>query len=686
MSGRGSSLFTSWTKVNRPRGSKTFPRAGRGAVHATGRRSSARGGFSGLFTGLLTALLLLSGAALADKETLEQASTEALGYSQAPQLKQLVSDGALPPLAQRLPRPPLVVPDTDFRQPGTYGGSLTMLIGKPKDLKLFAVYGYARLVGYDENFKLQPDLLAKVEIEDGRIFTLYLRKGHRWSNGDLFTTEDFRYYWEDVANNPELSPSGPPKLLLVDGKPPQVDVLDETTIRYSWDSPNPFFLPALARARPLYIYKPSAYLKQFNKNYVAVEELTARMETARAYNWAALHNELDNPYRFDNPDLPTLQPWYLTTPPPTRRFIAKRNPYFHRVDSQGQQLPYLDEFVLRVTAGPLIVPKTATGESDLQSRGINFNDITILKVKEEETGLKVSLWNTMKASQLAIYPNLNAKDPVWRKVIRDVRFRRAISLATDRELINQAIYYGVGSPGNQSALEGSELYDQSLRQAWARFDPDKANALLDDMGLAARNADGIRLLPDGREMEIIVETAGENVQESDILELIAPSWLKVGIKVFGKPSQRDVLRNRIFTGSTLMSIYNGLENGLLSVDLPPTEFTPVSQYLLQWPMWGQYFDTNGNAGEAVDLPEAQRLMELYADWTRAASRPARARAWKEILQIYADQVYSLGLVAMVPQPVARRKNLMNVPDNGVYNWDPGAQLGVYRMDAFYWAQ
>ncbi|MGO1119589.1 ABC transporter substrate-binding protein [Rhodovibrionaceae bacterium A322] len=635
---------------------------------------------------MLLAGILLSSPALADKETLEPPASTASEFKQAPILEQLVSDGALPPLNKRLPSNPLMVPETDFRGPGTYGGGLTMLVGKPKDLKIFAVYGYARLVGYTEEFKLQPDVLAKVDIEDGRIFTLHLRKGHRWSNGDPFTTEDLRYYWEDVANNPELSPSGPPKLLLVDGKPPVVEVLDETTIRYSWDSPNPFFLPSLARARPLYIYKPSTYLKQFHKNYVAEAELAERMEKARAHNWAALHNSLDNPYRFDNPDLPTLQPWYLTTPPPTRRFVSKRNPYFHRIDSQGQQLPYLDEFVLRITASPLIVPKTATGESDLQSRGINFNDITILKTKEEEANLKVTLWNTMRASQQALYPNLNAKDPVWRKVIRDVRFRRALSLATDRELINETIFFGVGQPGNQSALEGSELYDEELRMAWADYDIDQANALLDEMGLTEKDSDGIRLLPDGRQMEIIVETAGENVQESDILELIAPSWQEIGIKIFAKPSQRDVLRNRIFSGATIMSIYNGLENGLLSVDLPPSEFTPVSQYLLQWPMWGQYFDTSGNSGEAVDTPEGKRLMELYEAWTRASSRADREAAWREILQIYSEQVYSIGLVAMVPQPVARHKDLMNVPDTGIYNWDPGAQLGVYHMDAFYWAK
>ena len=118
-----------------------------------------------------------------------------------------------------------------------------------------------------QKLELVPDILKEVEVEDGRIFTLHLRKGHRWSDGEPFTSEDFRYWWEDVANNEALSPTGPPPELFVDGEPPTVEFPDPLTVRYSWTKPNPFFLPAMAQATPLFIYMPAHYLKQFHERY-----------------------------------------------------------------------------------------------------------------------------------------------------------------------------------------------------------------------------------------------------------------------------------------------------------------------------------------------------------------------------------------------------------------------------------
>ena len=150
---------------------------------------------------------------------------------------------------------------------GTPGGELRMLMGGPKDTRMMVVYGYARLVGYTPSLKFAPDILKSIEVEDNRIFTLHLRKGHKWSDGQPFTTEDFRYWFEDVAQNKHLSPSGLPISMLPQGEGPHFEVLSETTVRYSWARPNPLFLPDLAGPSPLYIYRPSHYLKQFHQKY-----------------------------------------------------------------------------------------------------------------------------------------------------------------------------------------------------------------------------------------------------------------------------------------------------------------------------------------------------------------------------------------------------------------------------------
>ena len=295
-----------------------------------------------------------------------------------PMLRLDVSQGKLPALEKRLPQPPLVV-QTDT--PGRHGGTLHSLVGRSRDTRLLVVYGYARLIGYDRDLNLVPDILESYEVQEGRIFTLKLRKGHRWSDGQPFTTEDFRYYWEDVANNKELSPAGPPVDLLVDGQPPKFEVLSETVVRYTWPKPNANFLPRQAGASPLFLYRPAHYLKPFHKKY-SEKVRRAEAEGSAKRRWSAVHNRADNLYESDNPELPTLQPWMNTTKPPADRFIAVRNPYFHRVDEQGRQLPYIDRFILAVADPKLIPAKTGAGEADLQARDVNFNNYTFLKQGE----------------------------------------------------------------------------------------------------------------------------------------------------------------------------------------------------------------------------------------------------------------------------------------------------------------
>ena len=599
-------------------------------------------------------------------------------FVEPPMLRLDVSTGRLPPTEKRLPQPPLVV---RMDEPGKHGGALHSLVGRSRDTRLLVVYGYARLVGYDRNLELAPDILESVEVQEGRIFTLRLRKGHRWSDGHPFTAEDFRYYWEDVANNKELSPAGPPRDLLVDGEPPKFEILSDTVLRYTWHKPNPHFLPRQAGASPLFIYRPAHYLKPLHKKYSEKVRKAEADGTAKR-RWSAVHNRADNLYESDNPDLPTLQPWMNTTRPPADRFVAVRNPYFHRVDERGQQLPYIDRFVLAVADPKLIPAKTGAGEADLQARDVHFNNYTFLKQGEKQNGYRTLLWRPGKGSHFALFPNLNTKDPVWRQLLRDVRFRRALSLGIDRSLVNQVLYFGLAIESNNTVLPQSPLFREAYRDRWARYDRKAAIQLLEEIGLK-KGRDGVRRLPDGRPLEIIVETAGESTEHSDVLELIRETWREVGIKVFTKPSQREAWRNRIYSGETVMSVWGGIENGLATPDTSPDELAPMSQTQLQWPKFGQYFETGGKSGEPVDMPEVKELQRLYEVWMSATSRREREQAWHAMLALHAEQQFTIGVVSGVPQPVVARDTLMNVPERGFYNWDPGAFFGIYRPDTFW---
>ncbi|MCF7726801.1 ABC transporter substrate-binding protein [Sulfitobacter sp. M22] len=598
---------------------------------------------------------------------------------------QEVNAGSLPHVQDRIPSEPLVVDlEAKGRSFGRQGGTLRTLISRTKDVRQMVVYGYARLVGYQSDYTLAPDILARVDVEEGRKFTLHLRPGHRWSDGVPFTSADFKYWWENVANDPDITPSGPPDFMIVDNRLGKVTFPDAQTVVFEWQIPNPNFLPLLAQASPPFIYRPAHYLSQFHVKFADPDALIEKVKSARVKSWAALHNKRDNMYKFDNPAQPTLQPWINTSDTDSSRKLFVRNPYFHRIDSRGVQLPYIDVVQMTVVGGGLIAAKANAGEVDLQARGLDFPDVAILKKGEVDGGkYRTLLWANGAASQIAIYPNLNFADPVWRDVMRDVRFRRALSLGIDRRMINRALYFGLASEGGMSALSQSALYNDDNTHSWSMMNLAHANALLDDMGLTDRTPAGLRQLPDGRPMEFVIETAGERSEEENALAIIADTWRDLGIRLIMRPLDRDILRNRIYAGRTMASVWYGWDNGLPGPSTSPSYLAPTNQEFFAWPMWGQYYQTVGQAGSPPDMQPAKRLMLLANDWNHTDDPQMREDIWKRMLAIHAEQQFAIGLLAEAPQPVVVSNDLMNVPEHGIWAFDPGAHFGIHRIDEFY---
>jgi peptide/nickel transport system substrate-binding protein len=233
-----------------------------------------------------------------------------------------VAEGKLPPVGERIPQTPSIVSyEGTEKEPGRYGGTLRLLGGSARDTRLLVLYGYARLVEYTPDFEIVPDIAVGVDNEEDRVFTIHLRPGHKWSDGEPFTSEDFRFYWEDMANDAEVSRFGPPKELLVDGEKPKVEIIDEVTVRYSWSKPNAYFLAAMAAAQPVEIFRPSHYLKKFHAKYAGQEVVDKMAADAGERNWVSLLYSKDRSYRNDNLDYPTLQPWVLKTQPPSDRYL-----------------------------------------------------------------------------------------------------------------------------------------------------------------------------------------------------------------------------------------------------------------------------------------------------------------------------------------------------------------------------
>jgi peptide/nickel transport system substrate-binding protein len=598
-----------------------------------------------------------------------------------------VKSGALPPVDKRIPTHPSIVSQfAGSDGPGKPGGQINILVASARDTRLMTLYSNARLIVYDDKFQLHPDILESYEVKDSREFTFKLRPGHKWSDGHPFTTEDFRYFWEDVANNPDLSRGGPSVVLMVNGKPPKVDIIDELTIKYSWDEPNPYFISSQAQAAPLFLFRPAHYLKQFHTKYSSAEDIAKAAKGGQdATNWVQIHRRHDVMYANDNPEMPTLNAWMLTTQPPAQRFVFQRNPYYYRVDSKGVQLPYLDSVVFTLAAANLIPAKAGLGEADLQPRYLKMRDYTFLRKSAKQSGVNVLLWEEGSGSQLALYPNLNAKDDDWRKLNRDVRFRRALSLAIDRDELNQVGFIGLAKPSNNTVLPRSVLFKPEYASKWASYDPKQANKLLDEVGLNKRNGNGIRLMPDGEPAIIVVEHTGEDTEISDVLTLIKDHWKKVGIQLLSKPQSTENFRVRVFSGEANMVAYAGVTTVVPTPDTSPKEFAPTMAGGLQWPRWGMFIETKGKQGEQCDMPEACQLLDLVHEWEKASSEDGRRKVWEKMLSVNVDQVFSIGTVNGIMTPVVVGPKVRNVPKEGYWAWDPGGYIGLYKPDTFWMA-
>jgi peptide/nickel transport system substrate-binding protein len=324
-----------------------------------------------------------------------------------------------------------------------------------------------------------------------------------------------------------------------------------------------------------------------------------------------------------------------------------------------------------------------SGKSDLQAIGLTLADLPALREAAGKGTIKLELWPSGRGSELALYPNLNAADPVWQKLMRDLRFRRAISLAIDRNAINQQVYAGMAKPRANTLLPDSPLFEPDAQRAWSEYDLARAQELLDEIGLKVDDKYKIRRLPDGRLLSLLVATQGTDPSEVAILRLIQDSWRKIGIELMiGAPLPSE-FHDRIADGRTVMSIAEGLAEGLATAQMNPFELAPANDLQLQWPRWGLYEQSRGAKGEAVDTPEALKLVDLWKSWRDSPKDSDKASAWRQMVKIHADQVFTIGLVGEVPQPVTVNPRLRNIPERDFYNWEPGAYFGLYRPDSFW---
>ncbi len=597
-------------------------------------------------------------------------------FQEAPELAQRVARGELPPVAQRLPTDPLVIEPPD--QCGPYGGAWVQY-----DIGTGLQYITWRLC-YEELLRYDPfgrefllNLLKSYEMSDeGRTWTLHLRRGIRWSDGEPFTADDYVFWYQDIVADANENPN-PHPVHMVGGKLLTLEKLDDYSFRLHFATPNGLFLMHVATGgyRPV----PAHYLKQFHPKYADPKEL-ARLIVK--YNAAGPYQLFDRQKAFwENDELPTLDAWIpqsKLTPGKPAAFV--RNPYYWKVDPEGRQLPYIDRVLVYLAADRQTLNlKAINGQIGVQATYINLDNYGLLMEKSRQShapGSRIrpfSIRQLLGPNTVRLCINENHHDHAQRALLNDRRFRQALSLAIDRHEVNEVQFYGLGVERQFCPTSRSPYYSPEFEKAFIKYDPARANALLDELGLTARDSQGFRRRPDGSTLQVDIDST-PNVGFDDALQLVAQHWRQVGIKSDLRIRSYELSRLRCNAGlhDVAAETANGEQDP--SSDLP----CPTNRYSSMGWRWGLWFELNAEQGRKPGLdPNGDRgeepspeMMEVVKRWVairQTIDLSERVRLFREIYHLYAQNLWHIGLVGDAPYLAVVQDRFRNVPEISYYD-------------------
>ncbi|MBZ0319212.1 MAG: ABC transporter substrate-binding protein [Anaerolineae bacterium] len=597
-------------------------------------------------------------------------------YHEAPMLAERVASGELPPVDERLPEDPLVIKPTE--EIGVYGGTWHMgMRGRNDHALIIRTAGYQGLVRWTPDWTdIEPNLAVNWEISpDASEYTFYLRQGVKWSDGTPFTADDVLFWYEAIARNTDLFPS-PPSWMVIDGQVGVVEKIDDYTVRFTFSGPHGLLLQYLCLPEGTSpVSYPEHYLSQFHPDYVPQNQLDKLVQDAGLTQWTELFalkggGIIDSGSRWQNPELPTLHAWMTEIPLSVDATQVRlvRNPYFFKVDPEGNQLPYLDYITYDLAEDvETLVLGAINGEIDMQSRHIGIEDNLAVLTDNMETGdyhffeTPSSFMNTMIISL-----NLTHPDPVKREIFQNKDFRIGLSYAINRDQIISLVLYGQGIPYQSGPRPDTDLYNEQLATQYTEYNVALANEYLDKAGYDL-GEDGYRVGPDGNRISFSVDVITTYRYDwSLIVELVAQYWQQVGIEMIPNVVERNQLYERKAANQHDAVVWVG--DGGLGVTLEPRYYFPYSvesNYAEAW----QYWYNNPNHELAEEPPaSAQRQMVLYDQVKTTPDLDEQNVLMAEIIQIAADEFYVIG-ISLPPSGYGIVQNdFYNVPASMPDSW------------------
>lgn len=607
------------------------------------------------FTGIsLAALVALAGPAFGQD------------YTEAPTLKAAVDAGDLPPVDARLPENPMVV--TPLESVGSYGGTWRSALKGTYDTGwIRRTVGYQPLVAYDHEWtKVVPNVAERFEVnEDATEFTFYLREGHKWSDGAPFTAEDLKFA-VDVMASPAY---GGRKANGFEWAKMSGEVIDPLTFKITLSDPNGLFLERMASVEGQFIVNAA---KHYCGTYFPEVNPDAN-DAAKAAGFDSWTQAIEQScfFNFVDEDRPLLFAWRQVTPYDGLNQLIEweRNPYFFKVDTDGNQLPYIDNVQMVQTENVEdIVLKVINGEIDFSNR--HFATVTnkpVIFDGQEKGGYTLKSTTDARMNHAIFQLNLTHEDPEKRKLYNEKAFRTALSMAMDREEIIDVVFAGQGEPYQAAPRPSSQFYNETLAKQFTEYDPDTANELLDGLGLTERNGDDIRLGFDGEPIRIQLFSPSDQTEFNDIAQLIAEQWKEIGIDLDARNAERSLVYERIQNNTHDMHVWWG-DGGMSDALLDPRFYFPFNLESAFAEKWAQYFMAGGSTLAEAPPAEVQKQMDLYLELIATADKDAQKAIFDEILTIAADQFYVMGTVLPADGYIVANKNLGNVPEGQVYTW------------------
>ncbi len=619
---------------------------------------------------------------VAVEETAEEESMATSQYQEAPMLSEMVSSGALPPVDERLPSTPGVLPNAEG-DAGNYGGVVRRGFKGVSD-RWGPIKMQDRGLGwYDQDLNVLPRLAESWSInEDASEWIFNLREGANWSDGNPFDASSFQYWYENDLQNTDLTPGINPRWMS-GGEVMGFESVDDYTIKYSFQEPKPLFIYETLRTTDR-LYLPGHYLKQFHWELTDDQEnLLADTEAAGFNAWNEFY--ADRKWWYLNPELPSMGPWHADNELSSELFVMKRNPYFPFVDQDGQQLPYVDHVNHRLfETNKVFDQRIIAGEIDFQGRHVALDKFTLYK--ENEAASDYSVFIGSASGHTAIQLNQTTKEPRLRELFQNADVRKALSVAVDRVTLNELVFDGLLTPRQYSPLNSSPQANMGQASAYIEYDPDMANSLLDGAGYDAKNADGQRLWPGTDEpISFIVEgTDQPGTQGEDAVLQIVKCFADVGITATYQYFERSLYTEH-FRANEIEAAFWGGDRTVLPI-MAPWIFIGTMIDRPWGVAWGLHRETNGVDPNSEEPPEGHWIWDIWTLQDQIAVEPdgdTRDELFQQVLAIWAEELPMIGYLGESPSLV--------IVKNGFRGYKPGFPLDdttgdehLLHTETYYW--